>query len=160
MRTTPLLPVVHNLRYREQPGRWKFVLTEELRITFPTKLWGRHIFADKDGRVWAETDGRDWILSKDYAWDGASFAINFAETIAASAWHDAAGQFRHLLCIKKDLPRDQWNKLFADIITSQGAPKVAAIYHFGLVIGNPFYNLAGKILGNHSTGQCLIHKKP
>jgi hypothetical protein len=154
----PFLPRVGPLFYREQPGRWKFVLEDELHIHFPTKFWGTHDFADQQGRVWASTRGRDWILSEGYAWDGASFAINFEATIAASAWHDAAGQFRCLPCIQYDLPGGQWNELFADIIASQGAPKVAALYWFGLMLGNPFYSAIGKLLGNKSTGQCLAHK--
>lgn len=154
----PLLPFVHPFAYRQQSGKWKFVLTSDLRITFPTKYWGNHEFADDAGRVWARTEGRDWIILAGYAWDGASFAINFAWTIAASAWHDAVGQFRHLLCLAADLTGAEWNQLFADIIRSRGGKKTAAVYHFGLTLGNPFYQALGKLFGSKSTGSCLIHK--
>ena len=155
-----LLPsIVGDFRYREpKTGGWKFVLEADLTIRFPKDFWGSHEFADKDGRPWVTTEARDWTISEGYAWDGASFAINFEETLAASAWHDSSGQFRHLRCISKDLTGKIWNDRFADIITAQGAPKIAAVYWFGLFIGNPFYSGIGKLIGNRQTGRCLNHK--
>ncbi len=151
--------IVGEFRYREQPGKWRFVLDEPLRIYFPSDWWGIHELADKDGRVWARTSMRDWEICKGYAWDGSSFAINFKETLAASCWHDAAGQFRHLLCLRPELPGAIWNLRFAQIIAGQGAPKVAALYHAGLMLGNPFYSLAGKLFGAKHSGQCLAHPR-
>ena len=153
----PLLPIVHPFSYREQPGRWKFVLTSNLRITFPTKFWGTHYFHDQNNVLRAATEDRDFLIGRDYAWDGASFAINFPWTIAASCWHDAAGQFRHLPCIAPELPGAEWNKLFADIIRARGAYKTADLYHFGLTLGNPFYSAIGKLFGSKRQGECLIH---
>jgi len=153
----PLLPIVHPFSYAEQPGRWKFVLTSDLCITFTIKFWGRHRLSDKEGKIRSETDGRNWTIKSGYAWDGASFAINFPWTIAASCWHDSAGQFRHLPCIAPELTGAEWNKLFADIIRYYGADKTAFVYHFGLVLGNPFYSALGKLFGSKRTGSCLIH---
>jgi len=156
---SPLLPIVHKLAYREQPGRWKFVLTEDLVITFPKDFWGDHYFVDTKGTLRVVTEGRDFVILKGYAWDGSSFAINFDETLAASCWHDAAGQFRQLPCIAPDLPGALWNKRFAEIIEAQGAPRIASFYHFGLILGNPFYSAIGKLIGHKQDGSCLTHKK-
>ena len=156
--------VVSEFWYREQPGRWRFVLDQPLTIRFPLDHWGKHAFHDEKGTCWVRTEGSDWIISAGYAWDGSSpkfFAWgrhwgtpDFHSTRAASAWHDAAGQFRHLLCIADKLPGSLWNRRFADIIRGEGSPAIAALYGGALAIGNPFYNLAGRVLGAKPSGNC------
>ena len=128
-----------------------------LRITFPQDDWGYHEFADDQGRVWVHTKKHEWIIAPEYAWDGASFALNFESTIPASAFHDSAGQFRHQPCIRESLDGGVWNLRFAEIIEAQGSPWVARLYWFGLTLGNPLYVAAGKLLGIKITGRCLIH---
>ncbi len=147
--------IIGEFRYREQPGRWRFVLEAPLTIRFPLDWWGKYQFLDDEGRVWSQADGRDWTIVAGYAWDGASMAPNFPSTMAASCWHDSAGQFRHLPCIASELPGGKWNKRFAQIIAAQGGTKVAALYHLGLILGNPFYSLIGKILGAKRGGKCV-----
>ena len=154
------LPIVAPFTYREQPGRWKFVLTSDLVIYFPSKFFGDHRFMDKTEQPWVDIQGRKWTIYRDYAWDGASCAINFTTTLAASAWHDACGQFRHLPCLQPIITGGEWNRLFADIIRSQGAPRIAALYHFGLILGNPFYSALGKLIGHKPTGTCSLHPQP
>jgi hypothetical protein len=149
-------PVVRPFDFVRQPGKWKFRLTTDLVIDFPGHDFGNHIFLDQRGTCRSLAGGDCWVITAGYAWDGASMVPDFPETIAASCWHDSAGQFRHLECLKKNLSGGQWNKFFADIIRAQGAPKIAAIYHFGLVIGNPFYQLAGRLFGAKPEGSCTI----
>jgi hypothetical protein len=150
-------PIVHAFRWHRQGGRWPFVLDTDLRITFGDN-WGWHEFADDGGRVWCRTEGHDWILVAGYAWDGASMAINFPSTIAASCWHDGAGQFRHLGCIKDRLSGGVWNGRFAEIIAGMGAPWVARVYWLGLAIGNPVYGAIGRWLGRKGSGKCLSER--
>lgn len=154
--TPYLAPVVKPFQFKEQKGKWKYVLTSPLKITFPKDYWGPHWFADKDGKIWSTTDQRDWTIREGYAWDGATLAPDFKETIAASCWHDAASQFRHLLCISTALSGGVWNARFAEIIRAQGAPWLASIYHAGLTIGNPVYHAIGSFFGKKPTGQCLF----
>jgi hypothetical protein len=146
--------IIGEFRWRNQPGKWRFVLDAPLVIRFPLDWWGKYQFLDDEGKVWCQVDGRDWTISTDYAWDGASFAFDFPSTLAASCWHDCAGQFRHLACIKAELPGWKWNRRFAEIISAQGDTKLAALYHFGLIIGNPFYSFIGKFLGAKNKGVC------
>lgn len=147
--------IIGQFRYREQPGKWRYVLEEPLTIRFPLDWWGRYQFTDDEGRVWSQVDGRDWTIPEDYAWDGASFAINFPSTLAASCWHDAAGQFRHLPCIARELPGSLWNRRFAEIISAQGDQNIAALYHLGLILGNPFYSFFGRLFGAKHSGRCV-----
>jgi len=147
--------IIGEFSYREQPGKWRFVLEKPLTIRFPLDWWGKYQLADDEGRVWSKVDGRDWTIVAGYAWDGASFAINFPSTLAASAWHDAAGQFRHLPCIASELPGWKWNRRFSEIISAQGDKGIAALYLLGLIIGNPFYSVIGKILGAKRGGRCI-----
>ncbi len=151
-----LAPVVHPFTFERRPGKWKFILTSPLQITFPKDYWGKHEFADEKNCVWAKAEARDWTISKGYAWDGASCAPDFPETIAASCWHDAAGQFRHLPCIQTALSGGVWNHRFAEIIESQGAPKIATLYYIGLTLGNPVYSLLGKLFGKKPSGRCKL----
>lgn len=157
--------IVGKFSYREQPGKWRFVLTDDLRIHFPYDFWGYYAFADDRGRIWTYVDGRDWVILKDYAWDGCSPKFffggrhwgtpDFESTRIASCWHDSAGQFRHLPCIKDELPGSKWNTRFKELIKSQGAPGVAFTYHAGLAIGNPFYQAIGNLLGSKRSGRCM-----
>jgi len=160
--------IVGDFDYREQPGKWRFVLESELWIKCPKDWFGTHEFADAKGRVWSKTIGNYWIISEGYAWDGCSpkFYLlgrhwgtpDFEATRAPSCLHDSMGQFRHLACIKDQLTGKVWNERFKEFISEQGAPKNAMIYHAGLVAFNPLHNGLGKLFGAKPTGQCLIHQ--
>jgi hypothetical protein len=162
--------IIGSFSYREEAGgKWRFTLTAPLVIRFPSDWWGSYALADNAGKVWAWTDGRDWIIQTGYAWDGSSPKIciggkyigtpDFEETRAASCWHDCVGQFRHLPCVRSELPWGRWNKRFAEIIASQGAPGIGKLYYAGLAIGNPAYQLIGRLFGgNKPSGKCLARE--
>lgn len=159
--------VLGDFRYRENPGRWRFVLEEDLRIRFPLDYWGEHRFHDQKGTLRVSTSGNVWTIHKGYAWDGCSPKIflfgrhlgtpDFEATRAASAWHDSAGQFRHLECTKQQIPGGVWNRRFGDIIRGQGSDLVASAYVAGLTLGNPFYQLLGKLAGGSARGRCEMN---
>jgi len=155
--------VLSPFRYREQPGRWRFVLIEDLVICFPGKDWGQWRFLDEAGIPRVEVNGKYWRILEQYAWDGASpksfffgrhwGTPDFECTRAATAWHDASGQFLHLQPLKRTLARGEWHRLFRDIIVSQGGRRVGPTYHLGLQLGNGMYQLFGAVLGNTKTGR-------
>jgi len=108
-------------------------------------------------------DGTFWTILAGYAWDGASpkaffFGRHWGTpdykcTRAATCWHDAAGQFRHLDPLRKNLSTGKWNKVFRDIIVSEGGKNVGPLYLFGLQVGGPFYQLAKTIAGQRNHGR-------
>jgi len=152
-----MLPYVRPFSYEKTRGKYKFVLTSELSIYFPGVIFGQHEYCDPKGLVWLKTSGSECIIPAGFAWDGASLVPDFASTIAASCWHDVTGQFRHDPCLASTLPWSAWNRIFADIIRSQKSPKVAAVYHFGLILGNKPYQLIGRLFGYRPSGHCRLH---
>jgi hypothetical protein len=147
------LPEVQEFRYREQPGRWRFVLEEDLAIRLADGNWGRWRFLDACGEERLAVDGLYWIIRKGYAWDGASpkgyflgrhwGTPDFGFTRAATSWHDAAGQFRHLQPLRR-LTTGLWHRIFRDIIVSEGGRATGPIYHLGLQLFNPLYHAASR----------------
>lgn len=159
-----LLPELKSpLSYREQRDRYRFVLTAPLTIYFPKEFFPRVKWIDQYGEIWVRTDGREWTISEGYAWDGCSpkvFAFgkfwgtpDFRSTLAASCWHDSAGQCRLDPCMRPELPGWKWNERFAEIIAAQGCPKLARVYHLGLTLGNPLYAALGRLSGAEARSQ-------
>lgn len=155
--------VLHPFRYREQAGRWRFVLEEDLTIRTFEEDWGRWRFYDAGGMLRLIVDGPYWRILSAYAWDGASpkwyflgrhwGTPDFEHTRAATAWHDAAGQFMHLPPLRKQLSAARWHKTFRDIIVSEGGPVTGPAYHLGLRLFNPMYQAAGALFGARKSGR-------
>ena len=156
--------LLSDLRYEELSAKYRFRLTDDLTIFFENKTFSDHDFRDQRGILRARVRGREWTILKNYAWDGCSPKFrafgrwwgtpDYAETIAASCWHDSAGQFRGLRCMVTELSGGEWNQTFASIIESEGSARIAKTYLAGLTIGNPFYQIAGKLISKPQKGYC------
>jgi hypothetical protein len=158
--------VLHFKYVEHSRGRYRFTLTEPARFWVPQNL-GYHEFKQGD-KVWLKIRGHDIIISNDYSWDGSSPKFNVCgkwfgtpdieATRAASCYHDATGQFRQLKCLSSVLSWGQWNSNFADIIRQGGRPTTAKIFHTGLVIFNPLYQILGKLVTKKDkTLKCVYH---
>jgi len=147
-------PTVEGFAFVKQAGRWPYRLTQWCWFRFPGENFGHYNLYDAKGRLWAKVRGDRWGVAPDYAWDGCTGVPDFAATLAAALWHDIAGQFRHLECVRKHLSWWKWNRLFADLIRAARAPVVAATYHAGLVVLNPAYQLLGSLFGKKPEGSC------
>jgi hypothetical protein len=149
------LPIVHPFRYVRQPGLWSYRLTSELWIEFPNIHFGRADFYDVKGNHWCRASGHMWGIHPDYACDGCTGVPTPESTVAAAFWHDSTGQFFHTDCLRNKLTRRMWNRGFRDVIIAEGDPIRARVYHLGLTIFNPPFQLVGKLLGHKPSGTCL-----
>jgi len=146
---------VSPLKFSEHPGKWRFRLEAPLVIEFKGMRWGDKNYVDRKGNCWVKTRGSEWEMQPGYMWDGSSPTFHafgrhwgtpdFRHTIAASCWHDASGQCRHNSNLKHKLGWWTWNRLFRDIIVSQGGRVTGPVYHLGLIVGNPFYQALGSV---------------
>jgi hypothetical protein len=156
MKTNPV--VLTKCEYADIPGRWKYKLTSDFSVRYPGVYFGTHEFADDMGRVWASGEKDVWTTKAGYAWDGSSCVPDDQASLWASNHHDSQGQFRHIPCLAAWLSGQQWNQNYRNLMAALGSPIRAKVYYAGLVLFNPVYQWAGKLIGATPAGKCLVHE--
>lgn len=140
-------------RYREttpaeRQGKWRYILTEDLRVRMPWRFPQDISFCDAAGREWMRIEGDIRTIRKGYAWDGCSPKRHLPilgwigtpdpeSTRLASCVHDAGYQFsgtRHF-----PLSRGMEDWLFLRILRAEKFPHAGTYYTAVRALGWMFW---------------------
>lgn len=153
--------VLSDLCYTEG-GRYRFVLTANLRVNLKLGLRGFHVLQDR-GTTRATLDDDTLEIRKGYAFDGCSPAYRVFgkwvgvptpdSAVAASAVHDCLRGFLHLPCLRYSL--EDTDAVFKAVLEEEGFDH-SELYHAAVAgpLGRAYHRLTS---AKQSDAKCRHH---
>lgn len=110
----------HGIEYKKGKGKYKYTLLKEYVFDLP--FIAPHVI-----EAFLDIHGNQLIISKDYAWDGATSAIDTPDFMRGSLVHDALYQLIRTGWLGKEY-RIEADKALKAICLEDGMPKWRANY--------------------------------
>lgn len=151
------------LSYRTRSGKWKFVLSHDLRVRLGIGALGNHFFCDEGDPI-ARLSGDLLTIYRGYAIDGCSPAVSLfgvrigtpspRSSLAGAFTHDCLYQFGELSCAPWRY--DQADRIFLDLLRLDGFPLAGLYYQAVRRFGASFRRLTPPRMGI----TCLANHNP